>query len=168
MWDAVLDAINYLVDIDGNTYETFGNSYSLSALVLMNTYTIKVKAIGDGIFYHDSDWSETIEYVVLSDCDLVDVVHTTALVGNFPNPFNPTTTIKFEIGNGKLENVVVNIYNIRGQHIRTLVNGMYSAGSHSVVWNGTDDNGRAVSSGMYFYRMTAGEYTSVGRMMLLK
>jgi hypothetical protein len=105
---------------------------------------------------------------VVSDYDITEIVHATTLVGNYPNPFNPQTTIKFEIGNGKLENVVVDIYNVRGQRVRTLVNGIYSAGSHSVIWNGTDDHGRNVSSGMYFYRMTAGEYTSVRRMMLLK
>jgi ABC-type dipeptide/oligopeptide/nickel transport system permease subunit len=120
----------------------------------------------------DANWNPNNRPVVwgytVSDVDITETVNTTALVGNYPNPFNPMTTIKFEIGNGKLENVIVDIYNIRGQHIRTLVNGMYSTGSHSVIWNGTDDLGRSVSSGMYFYRMTADEYTSVRRMMLLK
>jgi hypothetical protein len=178
-WNAVENAEAYIINVDGDTFEANENSYSLSAFVLMNTYIIKVKAIGDGVVYRDSEWSETIEYVVLSDCDFIEPVHNTALVGNYPNPFNPTTTIRFEIGNNtpsasshpSIEgnsHVRVDIYNVRGQRVRTLVNGMYSAGTHSVVWNGTDDNGRNVSSGMYFYRMTAGEYTSVRRMMLLK
>jgi hypothetical protein len=125
---------------------------------------------------------------VVSDGDITEIVHATILVGNYPNPFNPQTTIRFVIGNtpstslpplyreefsghhGYIGNshVVIDIYNVRGQRVRTLVNGVYSAGSHSVVWNGTDDNGRNVSSGMYFYRMTAGEYSSVRRMMMLK
>jgi hypothetical protein len=104
----------------------------------------------------------------LSDTDIVDGIMVTTLRGNYPNPFNPQTTIKFEIGNGKLENVVINIYNIRGQHIRSLVNGRLSAGQHSVVWNGTDDNGRAVGSGIYFYRMTTDGYSETKKMIMMK
>jgi hypothetical protein len=131
-------------------------------------YTYHITAV-----YHHSgldtefESEKTNPQTVVSDNDIVDSVQTT-LVGNFPNPFNPTTSIKFEIGNGKLENVSINIFNIRGQHVRTLVNGMYGAGTHTVVWNGTDDNGRSMSSGVYFYRMVADEYVNVRRMMLLK
>jgi flagellar hook assembly protein FlgD len=60
------------------------------------------------------------------------------------------------------------VYNIRGQRIKTLVNDHFPAGRHSAVWNGTDDNGRVVSSGVYFYRMTAGEFTETRRMLLMK
>jgi hypothetical protein len=108
-------------------------------------------------------WGHTV-----SDDDVIVPVYATVLVGNHPNPFNPTTTIKFEIGNGKLEKVVIDVYNIRGQHVRTLVNGEFGAGLHSVVWNGTDDIGRNVGSGIYFYRMTTDGYSAVRKMMLLK
>ena len=64
----------------------------------------------------------------------------------------------------------IEVYNIRGQLIRTLLDGSraFGVGEHSVVWNGRDENGRSVSSGVYFYRMTAGEYQSVKRMVLMK
>jgi hypothetical protein len=112
----------------------------------------------------------TVDHTV-SEADMVIEIENTELVGNFPNPFNPSTTINFSLsfGEGRGEGfVIINVYNLRGQHVRTLVNGMYSAGSHSVIWNGTDDSGRNVSSGIYFYRMTTGDYSSVRRMMLLK
>jgi hypothetical protein len=108
-------------------------------------------------------WGHTV-----SDADITETVNTTALMMNYPNPFNPQTTIQFEIGNGKLENVVINVYNVKGQHVRTLVNGVYGTGSHSIIWNGTDNYGRNVGSGIYFYCMIAGEYSSIRRMMLLK
>jgi hypothetical protein len=185
-WNTVDNAEGYIVDINGETFEVVENNYSLSALVLIDTYTIKVKASGDNILYYGSDWSEEIEYTILSDNNFIDPVYATALMGNYPNPFNPVTTIQFSLSFGRIAPscdsilakctrsvgsegfVMIDIYNIRGQHIRTLVNGVYGAGTHSVTWNGTDDYGRNVSSGMYLYRMTTGEYTSVRRMMLLK
>jgi flagellar hook assembly protein FlgD len=108
----------------------------------------------------------------VSDSDVV-AIEKTELKGNYPNPFNPETTIRFNVGNSPLnphsENgVVIDIYNVKGAKVRSLVNGVYSSGSHSVVWNGLDDNGVGVSSGVYFYRLKAGEYTEVKKMMLMK
>lgn len=88
------------------------------------------------------------------------------LRGNFPNPFNPSTTIKFSIG---YENqVAIDIYSIAGQKIKTLINGRLAVGIHSVVWNGKDEAGTAVSSGTYFYRMVAGNLTQTRKMTLLR
>jgi len=64
--------------------------------------------------------------------------------------------------------VVIDIYNIRGQKIKTLVDDFYSAGSYTAVWNGIDENNRSVSSGIYFYCMQTQGFTSVRRMMMLK
>jgi M6 family metalloprotease-like protein len=143
--------------------------YEDTGLINETTYTYYVVAV-----FRDpigkSEPSESIEATPTketSENDWVSIFRT-ELIGNYPNPFNPSTIIKFEIGNGKFENVRVNIYNVRGQHIRTLVNGMYNAGEHSVVWNGTDDHGRTVSSGIYFYRMTTDSYASMKKMILMK
>jgi hypothetical protein len=119
--------------------------------------------------------------------DIIELPSITSLLGNFPNPFNPETTIRFSVGNGFIRSdhyipssggdkgegqmgrdVRIEIYNIKGQLVKRLVNGSYSTGSHQVVWTGTDDYGRPVGSGTYFYRMRAGEYVGVKRMMLLK
>jgi len=88
------------------------------------------------------------------------------LLSNYPNPFNPTTTIAFEIP--QAENVLLAVYNINGELIRTLANKNYSAGSHNEVWNGKDDFGNNVSSGIYIYRIKAGQFDKSARMVLLK
>ena len=97
-----------------------------------------------------------------------DVVETSAnrLFGNYPNPFNPITTISFELA--KESQVSIDIFNIKGQKVKSLVNTKMNGGRHSVVWNGTDDNETSVGTGVYLYRLKAGEYQSVKRMMLIK
>jgi zinc metalloprotease ZmpB len=90
----------------------------------------------------------------------------TALKGNYPNPFNPTTTISFSLA--KEGNVRIDIYNIRGERVRTALNETRSPGGQSVVWNGTDDNQHSVASGVYFCRMTADGKTQTRKMLLLK
>ena len=64
--------------------------------------------------------------------------------------------------------VVIDIYNIRGQKVKSLVNDFYSAGSYKVIWDGIDDNRRNVASGVYFYQMKTSGYTSIQRMVMLK
>jgi hypothetical protein len=85
---------------------------------------------------------------------------------NHPNPFNPTTTITFT--SPKSGRVTLNVYDASGKLIRTLVNEEMSAGSKDVAWNGTDNVGNRVSSGVYFYRLTAGNRTLTKKMVLLK
>ncbi|MBN2829597.1 MAG: choice-of-anchor J domain-containing protein, partial [Candidatus Cloacimonetes bacterium] len=83
-----------------------------------------------------------------------EIINNPVLIGNFPNPFNPETTISFNLK----ENVhaTLNIFNIRGQHIATLADDNFTAGSHNIVWKGTDSNGNSVTSGIYFYKLQAG------------
>lgn len=94
----------------------------------------------------------------------------TKLLGNYPNPFNPETTIQYNLKN--YSEVTITIYNTRGQLVRTLVNSFQEAGVHSTVWDGKDTNNRNVSSGIYFSTFDAndkeGDYTSVKKIILLK
>jgi len=90
----------------------------------------------------------------------------TPLLLNYPNPFNPATTIAFEIALSGY--VTIDIYNIKGQKVRGLVSDFLSAGSHKVVWNGRDDLGRDVASGVYLYRMVSDGYVGIRKMLLLK
>ena len=90
----------------------------------------------------------------------------TSLKGCYPNPFNPTTTISFSIKEKAPVELV--IYNILGQKVRTLVNQPLEPGEHSIVWNGTDNKGRSVASGISFYRMKAGNYSETKKMVLKK
>jgi len=90
----------------------------------------------------------------------------TRLIGNHPNPFNPQTNIDFSLETaGK---VSIEIYNIKGQKVRCVTNENWNRGKHSVVWNGKDDNGFEVSSGIYFYQLKMGEYNSIKKMLLIK
>ena len=89
-----------------------------------------------------------------------------SLSQNVPNPFNPTTTIAFEVPVNAL--VKLEVFNILGQKVVTLHDGMLSAGVHSVIWNSTDTFGNAVTSGVYFYRLTANGMSSTRKLMLMK
>ncbi len=89
-----------------------------------------------------------------------------SLSQNFPNPFNPETTIKFELpASGEVKLV---IHSVIGQKIRTLVQGHRDAGRYSETWDGRDESGNRVSSGVYFYRIKAGDFVKVRKMLLLK
>ena len=91
---------------------------------------------------------------------------TTELSGNYPNPFNPETTIRYSLRDAGP--VSIGIYNLKGQLVKTLVHETKAAGTYNVVWTGTDQNGRAVSSGVYYYKMNAGSYSSSRKMILVK
>jgi hypothetical protein len=90
----------------------------------------------------------------------------TTLLPNTPNPFNPSTSIAYTLADDGL--VTLRIYNALGQHVRTLVNGRTTAGMHTVTWNGRDDSGKMVASGVYLYRLVAGDRTFVKRMMMVR
>lgn len=83
-----------------------------------------------------------------------------------PNPFNPTTTIRFEIL--QEGHVTLGIYDVSGRPVRTLVEGRRDARVHEVSWDGTDDAGRLVAGGVYFCRLAAGAFAEVRKTVLLK
>ena len=85
---------------------------------------------------------------------------------NYPNPFNPETTIQYALPeDGDVQLV---IYNTTGQTVRTLVGASQPAGYHRVMWDSRDAGGDLVSGGVYFYRMTVGEFSQTRRMILLR
>lgn len=91
---------------------------------------------------------------------------TFALKQNAPNPFNPTTNISYDLP--VASRVTLEILNVLGQKVKLLVNDFREAGSHSVIWDGRDEYGLTTASGIYFYRITAGENQAVKKMMMLK
>ncbi len=93
-------------------------------------------------------------------------VFTTELKGNYPNPFNPETTISFSLA--EKSDVRIDVFNILGQKVKTLVSQKMDAGNHSIVWEGKDQNNHQVGSGVYFYKMKTGRYVSVKKMLLIK
>jgi flagellar hook assembly protein FlgD len=85
---------------------------------------------------------------------------------NYPNPFNPSTTITFALP--AASHVRLLICDLLGREIRRLVDAPYGGGFHTVRWDATDDNGAKVTSGVYFYRIQAGTYSAVRRMLLVR
>ncbi len=88
------------------------------------------------------------------------------LSNNYPNPFNPTTTITFQVA--KSSPVRIAVYDLLGKEVRTLVDGRMAAGSHTTLWNGQNNAGQFVSSGIYFCRMITPEYSRILKMTLVK
>lgn len=89
-----------------------------------------------------------------------------ALYQNFPNPFNPETTIRFDLQN--TSQVRLQVYDILGRHVRTLIDESVSAGGHRINWDGRDDSGHAVASGTYIYRLENQDRILARRMVLLR
>jgi len=114
-----------------------------------------------GIYEYGSEPSVGVEEEIFTQ-----LPESTFMLSNYPNPFNPTTTIKYSLEeNSKVD---LCIFNIKGQKVKQLLSDQRSAGQHSVVWNGTDNNNKPVSSGIYFYKLKTNNYEKVKKMILLK
>lgn len=155
-------------DASGNyTMEVIPGTYNVTAsLEGYVSQTIEDVEVLEGATTGDIDF--VLEPEVGNDNVLIPV--RTELTGNFPNPFNPTTTVKYTLHEDSRINL--EIFNIKGQKIKTLADGNQSAGYHTIVWDGKDNNGRTSASGLYFYKMVSegnsGRYTSTKKMLLLK
>ena len=88
------------------------------------------------------------------------------LTGVIPSPFNPTTTVHYELH--QPSHVLVQVYDLNGRVVRTLVDGSRAAGAYEAVWDGRDNRGRATGSGVYFIRMQAGDYAKTTKAVMLK
>ena len=88
------------------------------------------------------------------------------LFQNYPNPFNPTTIIRFVVPG--TDPVHLAVFDVKGRQVRTLVSGGVSPGPHEVQWDGTNDHGAGVSSGVYFYRIVSGNWYQTKKMVLIK
>ena len=128
----------------------------------------------DVIEYHVEVIDGEFTQIAIPMFEIVDVVEQTipnpssqiSNLTNYPNPFNPTTTIEFSIQYDN--NVELSIFNIKGQKVKTLINEELQKGKHTAIWSGFDENNKLVSSGIYLYKIKAGNKESVKRMLLLK
>jgi flagellar hook assembly protein FlgD len=89
-----------------------------------------------------------------------------SFITNYPNPFNPTTTLGYELPEDAMVNIT--IYDMMGRVVKTMVNKQQNAGYKSVQWNATNDKGVPVSAGLYLYTIEAGQYRKTKKMILLK
>jgi hypothetical protein len=115
---------------------------------------------------YESEPSNIVEVEITSAGNDLLPIETT-LGANYPNPFNPRTIISFSVAQTP-SFVTLDVYNLKGQKIRTLVKEMKDPGYYQVVWDGTDDTKKPVASGLYFYRMKTPNYQNMRKMILLK
>ena len=118
-------------------------------------------AAGDGLTKADPEWNDDAAWVTAESA-----AKRTMLLGNYPNPFNPSSSIQYALGEDG--QVTLKIYNMLGQLVRTMVDDFQSAGYHQVVWDGRSESGEAVASGIYVYRLTAGNLVETRKMQLMK
>ncbi len=130
----------------------------------MTTY--KVYRSTTGTFTLFEEWTIGGPLPLTMAMNKSEVPTTYSLGANYPNPFNPSTTIRFTLPTS--ENVRLSIFDIQGRQVATLVNEVYSAGRHEVIWRGQDNSSRPVASGTYFYRLKTGGFTETKKMLLLK
>ena len=108
----------------------------------------------------------TIDVSGLLALDGIGLPEVFALHNNYPNPFNPVTNITYDIP--EVAQVTLEIYNVSGQKVRTLAQGQHEPGRYRIQWNATNDYGNPLSSGMYIYRIRAGDFVSVKKLILMK
>ncbi|MGH1362526.1 MAG: FlgD immunoglobulin-like domain containing protein [Calditrichia bacterium] len=155
--------INKVMASDAGEDDRFGNSIDIQGdVLLVGAYKDDQPGSQDtGSVYAFSGFGTT----GIGDEDLSGIA-TFRLDQNYPNPFNPSTQITYQVATAS--EVRLTVYNLLGQSVRTLVNGSSAAGSYSVSWNGVNDLGFKVPSGVYLYRLEAGEFVETRRMIYLQ
>ncbi len=111
-------------------------------------------------------YSEATISDIVTDNSTEDTFALTTINGNYPNPFNPETRLSFQIAKDGF--VSMNVYNMKGQLVKSLVNGTMKSGSHTIIWNGEDESGRLVSSGVYFFRLSSNGVNKIHKCSLMK
>ena len=140
-----------------------------SSLVLSNSNDIYVVGISDEDppSYSTDGFLSKLQIDINSANNNLISLNNSYDISNYPNPFNPTTTISFSIPEEEI--VELSVYNIKGQKIKSLLNNQIVEGEHSIVWNGEDDSGKKVGSGVYLYKLKVnGRIEAVKKCLLLK
>ncbi len=171
--DLYFDSAGFYFDSVNVIYEQFkGTAGDLPKIEeMLDAFTIALKFAKDAKWLMFDELEDKIDSLppetgVREIGERETVPEKFVLMQNYPNPFNPITNIEFSIP--KPTQVKVEIYNILGEKIVTLVDEKLSAGYKIVEWDGKDDQGNEVSTGIYFYRLKAGEFTQTRKMVLLK
>ena len=182
-YEDVLDAyLNYVtsivIDDEGNKW--FGSVYGVYKYdgTSWTTYHTESGLINDGVYSTAIDVDGNIWFGTGGGVSMLKPETSTtvkdeneipvefALHQNYPNPFNPTTTIEYSLP--KRSQVTLKIFNILGQRVRTLIDESKSIGEYSMQWDGMNDEGISMSSGIYFYHLQAGKFSQTRKMLLLR
>lgn len=157
---------NIYISINGVTFNCISTSEE-------TTHSRQLVANLDYYFYVTAEYSNgesfesNIVLVGITDSDESNIPTINSLMGNYPNPFNPETTISFSVAQ-RDANISLIIYNVKGQEIKTMVNNPLKSGNYNLIWDGCDDNGNSVSSGIYYYRFINGDFVKSRKMILMK
>jgi len=177
------DRRNGNYDIYAQMYSNIGNPIRsnfkiINDLGYANQNSPEVRLLNNKIYNTWSDnrvggtgcdvWANIIEWDFTVDIEnnQPNQVVSYSLDQNYPNPFNPTTTIKYHLP--KPAQIVLKIYNVKGQEVRSLVNNTQSVGEKSIVWDGLNNSGQEVSSGVYIYKLQTKDFTQSKKMLLLR
>jgi hypothetical protein len=147
--DASFIRLATITEVDGSTFD-----YTDHSVAPGKAYRYQI-GVTDG----DGEFMSPIQRVAIAPLR-------NGLEQNHPNPFNPQTTIHYTLS--AADHVTLAVYDATGRLVRTLINENQPAGARDVIWNGQDDRGNTVASGVYFYKMTAGKFTETRRMVMLK
>ncbi len=156
--------VEFVADVVG-----YFTSHRDESVELDTEYTYQVTAVIEAEESEPSNRSSAVVSAFTGLGDLTDLAaqpRAFLLHGNYPNPFNPRTTIRYDLA--REDHVSLEVFDARGRRVRALVRGMQAAGEHAAVWDGRDERGRASSSGIYFYRLRAGGKEATGCCVLLK
>ncbi|MBU1881411.1 T9SS type A sorting domain-containing protein, partial [bacterium] len=154
-WGIHPDSTYYLNELLGGSSNQRTGAELASITTSLNAKQTRVYAISDSSFI-----------VGIKTDPTEPVVGRYSLSQNYPNPFNAECRIHFELP--MTSKVTLAVYNVMGQKVRTLVEGVIGQGQHTVTWEGRSDAGQLLSSGMYLYRIQAADYTQIRKMILLK
>ena len=153
-------------DLQGGSIEAMDKTYLTLPVEFIGNERDIANVSLDGIYLAGADGS-LIETVARTNASEVKVIPGEfALHQNFPNPFNPSTEIRFDLPEAGKVNLA--IYNLMGQKIRTLSSGEMTPGYHAIVWDGTNDMGSQVATGMYFYAIQTSEFQATKKMLFMK
>jgi hypothetical protein len=170
--------VEYVIVTAGNTSTNPDVTGNYSIAIQPGTYDVTATLVDydpvtvENVVVVEGQITDGIDFVLISnvgvDNETVSIIP--ELIGNYPNPFNPTTNIAFSLS--EANHVTLEVYNVKGEKVITLIDREFEAGDHSAIWKGTDDNDKPVSSGVYFYKMVSegnsGCYTSTRKMILMK
>ncbi len=166
----VIVSIKSPADIGDIYYTTDGTTPDQSSYRYINELpveeTMSFKAIVVHPDYHTSEVADAKYEIVTTSVAKQPQIEKTEIIAAMPNPFNPQTAISFRIA--EPSQVSLDVYNIRGQHIKNLTNENYDQGRHSIVWHGTDDNLAPQPSGIYYIRLITDQHSSTKGVVLLK
>ena len=155
-----------VTDMQGKNIEPVGDVYlSIPVVFKGSIYDIgKVEIDNINVAGFAGDLIDYVSRTAISEVKLIPSDF--SLQQNFPNPFNPSTEIRFDLPEeGQVE---LSVFNMQGQKVRTLESGKMTPGYHAIIWNGTNDNGSRVSTGMYFYSIQTNKFQAVRKMLFLK